>query len=358
MTALLGILAAVVKITTFALFGTAAVAYSGYRLSAGRTTPRPGRNLARCPPSRRRVRPPRAPDPRARRLVDQVHRRGQVGQSLRRAIYVGEPEQLEFWQSGAALGPGFLAHRRLGPAPGHPVWLDAVPPRCGARLVAPRYRRAALVCAAGFLIGPLLFSNLYEVHDYYFFPSAFFAAGAAGLILAGVVESPRLGATVKTLVLVVFFGLQAVNFNRYYAITLKGRSTTPPPLATIIRLATPQDGIVLVHGWDWNTLIPYYAERRTILVPGNQEDDVHVLLEVLGRLPPGSVAGLVMQGPHKNDAAFIHWRTRLLNLSPTPVAKSPDGDLYLPVADRPAGIKARSAPRRSGRDLGFRPRPR
>jgi hypothetical protein len=44
----------------------------------------------------------------------------------------------------------------------------------------------------------------------------------------------------------------------------------------------------------------------------------------------------VIQGAHKADATFIQWRTGQLNLSPTPVARSPDGDLYLPAAGRAA----------------------
>jgi len=354
LTAAFGILAALVKITTFALFGAAAVAYSFYRLwQAARRPACPGAE----PGFRRLVTACLLPAVPILvlgvwwiRFTDVVKRANPYAEQFTSANLstwnFGKLSQRwdpAFWRTiGWDLHQGILSGWML-------LLLAA-----GLVVIAPRFRRAALVCAAGFLIGPLLFSNLYEVHDYYFFPSAFFAAGAAGIILAGVLESPRLGVTVKALVLLVFFGLQAVNFNLYYAVTLKDRSATAPPLTEVIRLATLQDGIVLVHGWDWNTLIPYYAERRAILVPGRSEEDVHLLLTILAQLPPGRIASLVMQGPHKNDAAFIHWRTRLLNLSPTPVAKSPDGDLYLPAAAiAPLAAKLAGHPAYPGVTLDF-----
>src|SRR5690606_34813275 len=128
-----------------------------------------------------------------------------------------------------------------------------------------------LLCFAGFLIGPLFFSNLYAIHEYYYFPSSFFAAAAAGIVLAGIVETTRIGNIVKACALLAFIALQAVNFNRDYANTLKHPPAPPPPLMDVIRQATPSDGIVLVYGWDWNTLIPYYTDRRAILIPSGRD---------------------------------------------------------------------------------------
>ena len=59
--------------------------------------------------------------------------------------------------------------------------------------------------------------------------------------------------------LAAFLALQAFNFYQGYADTLERPPPSPPPLADIIRQSTSQDGIVLYYGWDWNTLIPYYA---------------------------------------------------------------------------------------------------
>ncbi|MEO6874087.1 MAG: glycosyltransferase family 39 protein [Opitutaceae bacterium] len=341
LTATLGVLAALVKITTFALFGAVAVIYTIYRLVE----------------SRRRSARPAVPHPSFLRLgiasalpallilavaigwiafSDAIKRANPYAAMLTSA-------NLHDWLYGTIaqrLDPAFwrlVGHEfSIGVLSGWMVLLLAA----AACFIAPVYRRAALLCAAGFLIGPLFFSNLYFIHEYYYFPSAYFAAAAAGLVLAGIFETSRLRSTVKALVLLAFFGLQAVNFNGYYAFTLRHLPNPAPPLAKILRLALPGDGIVLIHGWDWNTLLPYYAQRRAILVPLQYEDDVNRLTDVLTRLRPAQVSALIVQGPHRNDPAFIKWRTSRLNLSSTPVARSVDGDLYLP-ADAIAPLQAK-----------------
>jgi len=202
-------------------------------------------------------------------------------------------------------------------------------------LIAGSYRRAAFLCAAGFFTGPLIFTNLFAIHEYYYYPAAFFAAAAAGIIIAGLLANPRFSAGLKAIAAVIFIGLQAAGFNADYATTLKHLPAPPPPMVDLVRRVTDKDDVVLIYGWDWNTLIPYYAERRAILMTPSREKDPAVLQEILARLKPGQVTTLVLQGERKHDAAFIKWCTGLLNLSSTPVAASPDGDVYCLPARTP-----------------------
>lgn len=211
-------------------------------------------------------------------------------------------------------------------------------------LIASAYRRAALLCAAGFFVGPLIFTNLFAIHEYYYYPSAFFAAAAAGIVLAGLLALPRLAAGAKTLAVAVFVGLQAVSFNADYATTLRHPPAPPPPMVDLVNRVTGPEDVVLIYGWDWNTLIPYYAQRRAILMTPSREKDPAVLQEILARLKPGQVTTLVLQGERKHDAAFIKWCTGLLNLASTPVAASPDGDVYCLPARTPV-LKAQVADR-------------
>ena len=206
----------------------------------------------------------------------------------------------------------------------------------GLFLVEPRYRRAALLCAAGYLIGPLLFANLYALHEYYHYPAAFFAAAAAGVVLAGLVQSGRIGPTLKAVMLLVFFILQADNFAQGVGPALRTIPSPPPQLTEVIREALPPQSIVLVYGSDWNTLIPYYTQRRAILVPNGREDDTDQLEAILASLGPDQVSGLVMAGSFRDASGLIRSHTQRLGLVSTPVAASVDGDLYLPPAALPA----------------------
>ena len=199
-------------------------------------------------------------------------------------------------------------------------------------LIKAPYRWAALLCAAGYLIGPLLFANLYAVHEYYHYPAAFFAATAAGVVLAGVMQSDRLGPNLKASLVVVFFVLQGANYALGYGPALRSRPSPPPQLTEVIRQAVPPEGVLLVYGSDWNTILPYYSQRRAILVPNGQADDVDKLETVLASLGSDQISALVVAGTFRNSVRFIRWRTERLGFSANPVAVSPDGDLYLPPA--------------------------
>ena len=333
--AVTGVLAAVVKITTFALFGVPAVLYTLYRLWKS-ACPKP----ADLPAASffRLMFASVVPAVSALAIAlwwiafsDSVKRANPFAAELTSG-------NLTSWNYGAALqrvDPAFwriIGHQLFsGMLSGPVIILLAV----GFVFISSHYRRAALLCGSGFLVGPLLFSNLYAIHEYYSFPSAFFAAAAAGIILAGILETRRLGAIVKALTLSTFLVLQACNFNQGYADTLKHPLPAPPPLAEIIRQSTPEDGIVLFYGWDWNTLIPFYAQRRVIMVPNGRDEDADALRTVLAKLGAERVAALVMHGTHQHSAGFVGWRTRLLNLAAAPVAQSADGDLYLSAAAIP-----------------------
>ncbi len=331
-----GVLAALVKVTTFALFGIPAALYTLYRIwKFLRPTPteRPGPGLLRILTAS--VLPAAATLATALWWIaysDSIKRTNPFA-----AVFTSE--NLTTWNYGAALqrlDPVFW--RITGYQFSHSMlpWSAIILLAAGFTLIAPAYRRAALICSSGFLIGPLLFSNLYAIHEYYSFPSAFFALAAAGIILAGMLETRRIGAPVKTLVLAGFLGLQALNFYRDFADTLEHPPPPPPPLAEIIRQVVPVGGIVLYYGWDWNTLIPYYAQRRAIMVPNGRDEDTEVLRSVLARVPAGQVSAMVVKGAVDQDGGVIGWRTRLLNLAAAPVAKSADGDLYVPETEIPS----------------------
>jgi hypothetical protein len=331
-----GVLAALVKVTTFALFGVPAILYTLYVM----------REKLRSLPSQEK-RPgliglaTAALVPAVPILVttslwvsfsDAIKRSNPIASML-------TSQSLSAWNFGTLaqrFNPTvwkFVGHEwSIGSVSIWATLLLAV----ALPLIAPLYRRSALLCAAGFFSGPLIFTNLFAIHEYYYYPSAFFAAAAAGIVLAGLLATSWLPVGARISWTVLFIGLQAVNFNSDYARTLKYPPASPPPMVDLVKRVTAKDNVVLIYGWDWNTLIPYYADRRAILMTPSREKDPAVLQEILSRLKPGQVSTLVLQGERKQDQAFIKWCTGLLNFSPTPVAKSPDGDIYCSPAQAQA----------------------
>ncbi|SDS25596.1 glycosyltransferase family 39 protein [Opitutus sp. GAS368] len=205
-------------------------------------------------------------------------------------------------------------------------------------LVEAPARRTAAWCAAFFLGGMLLFSNLFFYHDYYYSANALFLLLAGGFLLAGVWDNARLPLAARGLVVALFFGGQLLTYYRGYAGHLRHPPPPPPGIATIIRESVPPEGVVLIYGWDWNSEIPYYAQRRAISVPGGREEEFKVLGDILQKLPPRKIAAmLIRHDPRRvNRLEFVHVRTTRFNLAAAPFATSEEGELYLPEDAIPA----------------------
>lgn len=206
-------------------------------------------------------------------------------------------------------------------------------------------RRVAGVALLGFISGPLVFANLYHVHDYYYAANALLLLSAAGLMLASVWDDPRLPRGANWLALVLVLSFQWHAFYRGYYSHHRHPAPPAPELAQIIREAVPSDDVVLVYGADWNPLLPYYFQRRALMVPGGREHEMEVLDQVLAKLPPRRVAAMVISGDVlRARPDFVQERTKRFGLSPQPVVRYPQYDLYLPVA-LPDSVRAKVAGR-------------
>ncbi len=196
-------------------------------------------------------------------------------------------------------------------------------------------RIVAAVALVGFFSGPLVFANLYHIHDYYYAANALLLTGAAGFLLAAIWDDTRLPRGANWLALVLMLTCNLYAYYRGYHTHHTRPPTAPPALAALLRSAVPADGIVLIYGADWNPLLPYYAQRRTIMVPGEREHETAVLEDVLKQLSPQQrIAAMVTRGQKFRDQPdFIRERAQRFGLTPEPAARAGDDDLYLPAAN-------------------------
>ena len=209
-----------------------------------------------------------------------------------------------------------------------------------AAVVEPIYRRVAAWCGLFFLSGPLLFINLYYRHDYYYCANAVFLLGGAGFLLAGIWDSPRLPFAAKYLALLLVLGGQLGVFYTGYGSNHGRESAAPPGLATIVRELVPPRDVVVIYGWDWNCLLPYYSQRRVVMVPYGRRDDFKVLDDIIAGLRPLRVSALIVRNNDilRATPGWIRERLQHFNLSNTPLASSAEGDLYLPQEAIPAAV--------------------
>lgn len=210
-----------------------------------------------------------------------------------------------------------------------------------------RVRVVALIGTLAFFSGPLVFANLYHIHDYYYTACSLFLLAAAGVTLGALWDNPRVprAASWVALGLVLTFQLHA--FYRGYYSYHRNPAPPPPEFAQVVRDIVPADGIVVMYGDDWNPLYPYYFQRRTIMIPGGREREHAVIDEVVGRLRGQRIAALVIKdNALRLDPAFVRETTERFGCAPNAFAHSGDVDLFLPLTADPAAIdRATAKPR-------------
>jgi hypothetical protein len=164
----------------------------------------------------------------------------------------------------------------------------------GALLTGRRHLAFGLAAAAAFLIPFLVFTNLHIVHTYYQYANAIFALATVGLAIDHIARSGH--RAIAALVLVGLVVGQISYFDHAYLPTLNTdfRSNHIKQIAELAKQNTGEQDGLIVLGQDWSSAVPYYSERKALVVPLWTPQPVfeHIMEQpeaFLGRLRLGAV---------------------------------------------------------------------
>lgn len=209
-------------------------------------------------------------------------------------------------------------------------------------------RTMALLLLAGFFSGPLVFAHLYFVHDYYFYANGAFLLGAIALSWDELLNLHSFSYTSRWAVIVASALAQLFVYVPGYFQTQLRPLATRPELADVIRDTTETDDVILFFGHDWEAKVPYYSRRRAIMVPDLQVERTEAITAVIDRVEPNHVTALVASGVARKYPAVLQPYLRKLGLSSRPFLLNDDTLLYLSERRVPDALaKLRTAPPRS-----------
>jgi hypothetical protein len=169
------------------------------------------------------------------------------------------------WQQRLAGSTWQQLYRWYNPALGHIACVAVcVPALCwGGR------RREILTCLLLGLGAPLVFINLHYHHEYYPYANLAFFLAAMALALVAFRERGGVYRFAANGLLALAIGL---SLYRYYD-SFYPRQTwraTGQWLAKIcheVQRVSHPDDVVLVIGWDWDSSVAYYSQRRALMIP-------------------------------------------------------------------------------------------
>jgi hypothetical protein len=208
------------------------------------------------------------------------------------------------------------------------TWLPVVGLCAALAAVAGRVRwREYAACLAWFGSVLVIFPVLYAVHDHYYVANGIFVLLAMGLALVALAETraPRL---LVFAALLAVTGGQAVRYVRHYYPEQRLVLPGGDGLTQALRVATQPDEVIVILGQDWNSMTPYYAQRRALMFRDVWAHDPALVEAALARLDPDRIGALVIVG-QPNGRQWLIDRADARGLTAAPVFQWRDAAVYV-----------------------------
>lgn len=199
-------------------------------------------------------------------------------------------------------------------------------------------RRTVGLLLLCYLAPLLVFSNVYRIHDYYFFANGVFLVAALALALNRALDLPRWPRLAGAGLLMLTIGTGFFTYSRGYYRLIPANETRVPELSRALRAVTQTDDVIVIFGQDWNPVLPYMAERRALMIPFPMENNREAQAAALALLSHDTVGALVATGPQRYRADLLRPVIRQFGLSSSPVLTGKVTDVYLPSAKQGAAV--------------------
>jgi hypothetical protein len=219
-------------------------------------------------------------------------------------------------------------------------------------------QRGALGLSLVVLIsGPLAFANLYYVHNYYFMavtPVAILVVAVGWCAIWQRWGQRRWGATILGIALVGVLGMQVQAYQNGLG---RGqvRDRPLPDLGRLINELTSPNDRIIIMGQEWDPLLTYTIDRPLTFVRENYETDEDAWLRSRAAMAPADYTVLIAMDSVAGDTRFVHHRCRELGLLTDPIASTANADIYVSADVRDATTTQVEALKAAGRLLPARP---
>jgi hypothetical protein len=272
--------------------------------------------------------------------ADSVKEHNQFGQFLTaRALQdwnFGTLEQRLTPENWAAIG------RRLGMMVGH---LGMVGVSVAGLFFARRRWLEVGFCLLLAFSGPLLFLNLHVVHEYYPYANGIYLVAAVGIALVALMERGGVYRRCGFYLLVVVLTVSVGRYVRYFHPKQSQNRLQEVEVARAVQQVTRPREILLIVGCDWSPEIPFYSGRRALMIPDWKTVSLSNLSSYLEKLEDISVGALVVRQAAACRLEPDQLRQTLATLGLSPEAVYADGTFTVyPLKGRPTTGEVASLP--------------
>ncbi len=202
-----------------------------------------------------------------------------------------------------------------------------------------RWNWTATACVALYIGTILIFFNLHVVHEYYPYSNAIFLVVATGVLISEVLKAPGVRAWIGVVLLILVMASCGVRYFSHYYPLQRNNAAGRPEAAGLIDKVTGPQSVILILGLDWSAELPYQSHRRAIMDatfdPKSYIWSIGPIEQAISNQGPGNVAALVAcdKGRYEPRLSIL---LKDVRISPTTDLHADHCDLYLPVPSREA----------------------
>ena len=117
-------------------------------------------------------------------------------------------------------------------------------------------------------------------------------------------------------VLLAALGLQLNAYHRDFLPVQREAGNGGSHLTDVLRDMTPRESVLIVAGDDWSSIIPYYAQRRALMVRSEHEKDWPQIDRAFGNLAKEDIAALILIGAQRQNSELITRAVAAFDLDP------------------------------------------
>ncbi|HTO02415.1 MAG TPA: hypothetical protein VL069_01880 [Opitutus sp.] len=190
------------------------------------------------------------------------------------------------------------------------------------------------------LAGPLVFTNLYYVHDYYLYSSGLLFLAVVALPFKQLLDRVDFPFAARIAVVLLALGTQFSGYLRTYYKPQITAETEAPELARAIRHVTQPTDVLVGFGMHFSSILPYYSERRAMMVPDAFSRDDAAIAQALEKLGSLRVAMVILFRLTQPEPAFFAPWLQKLAMDETPFLQTGEYTVHIRKDMLPDALKA------------------
>jgi hypothetical protein len=131
------------------------------------------------------------------------------------------------------------------------------------------------------------------------------------------------------LILPLLMGLMYKTYHNYFYDVQKTNGTRYEELTNAIKSFTTEEDVILIYGFEWSPVIPYYSRRKAIMDPwylSMSDDKFEYSMKLLGNK---RIRGMVIGAKNRYNQAFLAERIQKFGFLPQPAFRDKIADFYI-----------------------------